>query len=155
WYTYDHRSCARTKGEDIEAMRYLFADCLLDTQSYLLRRAGQSMRLQPKVCQVLTYLLTHCDRVIPTQELCEPIWAAQGASHATIEHCLKVISHAIGDTGRAQRLIKTRYGHGYRFVVAVTVCPDDGVPAATEAVAMRSARAAVARQAPSVSLDAA
>ncbi len=67
-------------------MRYLFADCLLDTQCYLLRRAGQAIRLQPKVFEVLTYLLTHRDRVISKQELCEQIWSAQAASDATIEN---------------------------------------------------------------------
>ena len=39
-------------------MRYLFADCLLDTQCYLFGRAGQSIRFRPKVFQALTYLLT-------------------------------------------------------------------------------------------------
>ena len=72
-------------------MRYLFADCLLDTQCYLLRRAGQSIRLRPKVFQVLTYLLTHRDRVIAKQELCEQVWSAQAVSDATIENCLKAI----------------------------------------------------------------
>ncbi len=104
-------------------MRYLFADCLLDTQCYLLRRAGQSIRLRPKVFQVLTYLLMNRDRVIPKQELCEQVWSAQAVSDATIENCLKAIRHAIGDNGQAQRLIETRYGQGYRFVAAVTHVP--------------------------------
>src|SRR5438094_9536152 len=108
-------------------MRYLFADCLLDTQCYLLRRAGQSIRLRPKVFRALTYLLTHRDRVIPKQELCEQVWSAQVVSDATIENCLKAIRQAIGDSGQAQRLIETRYGHGYRFVAAVTMSSDSGV----------------------------
>src|SRR5262245_41808522 len=120
-------------------MRYLFADCLLDTQCYLLRRAGQSIRLRPKVFQVLTYLLTHRDRVIAKQELCEQVWSAQGASDATIENCLKAIRQALGDTGQAQRLIETRYGQGYRFVAAVTMAPDDGAPEVSVSGALRPA----------------
>jgi len=135
-------------------MRYLFADCLLDTQCYLLHRAGQSIRLRPKVFQVLTYLLTHCDRVIPKQELCAQVWSAQGASDTTIENCLRAIRQAIGDTGQTQRLIKTHYGHGYHFVAEVMMSPDDGAPGAPEAVAGRAARAARAGQAPPGSLDA-
>src|SRR6266478_7561237 len=122
-------------GGEIEAMRYLFADCLLDTQCYLLRRAGQSIRLRPKVFQVLTYLLTNRDRVIPKQELCEQVWSAQAVSDATIENCLKAIRQAIGDNGQAQRLIETRYGQGYRFIAAVTM--------SSEAVARLPARADV------------
>src|SRR5215471_750221 len=134
-------------------MRYLFADCLLDTQCYLLHRASQSIRLRPKVFQMLFYLLTHCDRVVPKHELCEQVWSAQGASDTTVENCLRTLRQAIGDTGQAQRLIKTHYGHGYRFVAAVTMAPDDGAPAAPEASAGRAARAALAGQAPPVSLD--
>src|SRR6266704_6558007 len=125
-------------------MRYLFADCLLDTQCYLLRRAGQSIRLRPKVFQVLTYLLTNRDRVIPKQELCEQVWSAQAVSDATIENCLKAIRQAIGDNGQAQRLIETRYGQGYRFIAAVTMSSD--------AEARLPARADVSYHAPPVSL---
>jgi DNA-binding winged helix-turn-helix (wHTH) protein/predicted ATPase len=135
-------------------MRYLFADCLLDTQCYLLRRAGQSIRLRPKVFQVLTYLLTNRDRVIPKQELCEQVWLAQAVSDATIENCLKAIRHAIGDNGQAQRLIETRYGQGYRFVAAVTMSPDSEARAASETVAVLPARADVSRPTLSVSLEA-
>src|SRR5262252_835151 len=114
-------------------MRYLFADCLLDTQCYLLRRAGQSIRLRPKVFQALTYLLTHRDRVIPKQELCDQVWSAQVVSDATIENCLQAIRQALGDTGQAPRFIEARYGRGYRFVAEVNLAPDGGVREATEA----------------------
>ena len=134
-------------------MRYVFADCLLDTQCYLLRRAGQSIRLQPKVFQVLTYLLTHRDRVIPKQELCEQIWSAPTTSDATIENCLKALRHALGDTGQAQRLIETRYGQGYRFIAVVTMAPEGGAPTATEAISVLPRPAAAASQAPPASLD--
>src|SRR5499427_8863037 len=135
-------------------MRYLSADCLLDTQCYLLRRAGQSIRLRPKVFQALTYLLTHRDRVIPKQELCDQVWSAQVVSDATIENCLKAIRQAIGDTGQAQRLIQTRYGHGYRFVAAVTMSPDGTAPEVSAAVSLLPARAAVAYHDPPVVLEA-
>jgi len=134
-------------------MRYLFADCVLETQHYLLRRAGQSIRLRPKVFRVLTYLLMNRDRVVPKQELCEQVWSAQTASDATIENCLKAIRRAIGDNGQAQRLIETRYGQGYRFIAAVTLSPDSGAHGASEAVASLPARVAVACHAPPVVLD--
>ena len=40
-------------------MRYVFADCVLDTQLYTLHRAGTAVRLRPKVFHVLHYLLEH------------------------------------------------------------------------------------------------
>jgi hypothetical protein len=34
-------------------MRYVFGACILDTEQYVLNRAGYSISLQPKVFQVL------------------------------------------------------------------------------------------------------
>ena len=51
-------------------MIYAFGDCTLDTQLYTVQRAGQSIRLRPKVFQVLRYLLEHRDCIISKQELC-------------------------------------------------------------------------------------
>jgi predicted ATPase/DNA-binding winged helix-turn-helix (wHTH) protein/class 3 adenylate cyclase len=136
-------------------MHYLFADCVLDTQCYLLRRAGQSIRLRPKVFQVLTYLLMHRDRVIPKHELCEQVWSSPAVSDATIDNCLKAVRHAIGDTGQAQRFIETRYGHGYRFVATVTMSPGGGAPEVSAAVSLLPVPAAVASHEAPVALEAA
>ena len=53
-------------------MIYVFGGCALDTGLYALHRAGHSIRLRPKVFQVLTYLLAHRERVVSRQELCAP-----------------------------------------------------------------------------------
>src|SRR5262245_50524325 len=104
-------------------MIYSFGDCELDTCLYTLRRADQSIRLQPKVFQVLAYLLEQRDRVVSKQELSEQVWPEQFISDATLENCIKLARKAVGDNGRAQRCIQTRYSHGYRFVAAVVAHP--------------------------------
>lgn len=111
-------------------MLYHFADCVLDTQRYILCRAGRRTRLRPKVFQMLMYFLTHGDRVVSKQELCEQVWSAQVVSDAAIENCLKTLRQVIGDDGRTQHIIQTLYGHGYRFVANVTApsTMDDGDP---------------------------
>jgi DNA-binding winged helix-turn-helix (wHTH) protein len=40
-------------------MRYIFDDCILDTECYELRRAGVRIPVRPKVFQLLTYLIMH------------------------------------------------------------------------------------------------
>ncbi len=45
-------------------MIYVFGDCTLDTDSHELPRAGQGVALEPKVFQVLLYLLQHRDRIV-------------------------------------------------------------------------------------------
>ena len=66
-------------------MTYVFADCVLETHLYTLRRAGRTLQLRPKVFQMLTYLLDHHDRVISKQELTEQLWPGQFISDATLE----------------------------------------------------------------------
>src|SRR5262245_17424978 len=104
-------------------MRYVFADCLLDTQLYTLSRAGRVIPLRPKAFHVLRYLLEHRDHLVSKDELCAHVWPSQFISDATIEGCIKRARQAIGDTGRAQQLIETRRGYGYRFVGAVEEQP--------------------------------
>src|SRR5215471_13379718 len=100
-------------------IRYLFADCLLDTQLYTLSRAGRAIPLRPKAFHVLRYLLEHRDHLVSKEELCAHVWPAQFISDATIEGCINHARQAIGDTGRAQQLIQTRRGYGYCFIGAV------------------------------------
>ncbi len=102
------------------AMVYVFDDCTLDMHLCVLRRAGQVIRLRPRVLQVLIYLLEHRDRIVSKQELCEQVWSAAFVSDAALENGIKAARRAVGDSGRTQRVIQTRRGHGYRFVAEVT-----------------------------------
>ena len=117
----------------VRAMVYRFGDCSLDTRQHRLQRAGQPMRLRSKVFQILCYLLEHRDRTVLKQELCEQVWPQQFISDATLESTVRAVRQAIGDTGRAQLLIRTVYGYGYRFIMSVEVGSDisPGAPGAT------------------------
>jgi DNA-binding winged helix-turn-helix (wHTH) protein len=115
-------------------MRYVFGDYTFDTRQYELCHAGESVKLRLKVFQVLAYLITHRDRPVPKQELCEHLWPQQFVSDATLDSCIAEVRHAVGDSGRSQHIIQTRRGYGYRFVAVVEVysqlpSEDDGPPA--------------------------
>jgi DNA-binding winged helix-turn-helix (wHTH) protein len=100
-------------------MRYRFGDCVLDTALYALERQGQAMRLSRRVFRVLVYLLEQRHRVVSRDELFAQIWGEQFVSDAALESCIKQVRQAVGDSGRAQRLIRTQHGYGYRFVAEV------------------------------------
>ena len=119
-------------------MRYVFGECVFDTEQYILHRRDRSIPLQPKVFQVLQYLLTHRDRVIAKQELCEQVWPAQFISDATVEGVIKAIRRAVGDDGRTQWCLQTRRGQGYRFVAPLRE-PAGVSPHAERPEAQRSA----------------
>jgi DNA-binding winged helix-turn-helix (wHTH) protein len=100
-------------------MRYLFGDYTLDTSRRELYRTGKHARLRPKVFDVLSYLIAHRDHVASHQDLLEHLWPQQFVGEATLKSCIKEARQAVGDTGKAQRIIRTLHGRGYRFVAVV------------------------------------
>src|SRR6266540_873024 len=102
-------------------MYYVFGDCTLDTQRYELRRGGVRIPLRRKVFQVLVYLIEQRDRVVTRDEVLAQVWPDQYVGEETLTSCIKVVRRAVGDSGRAQRMIQTVHGHGLRFVADVTV----------------------------------
>lgn len=111
------------------AMRYAFDDFEVDTARYELRRAGLLQPLEPQGFNVLVYLLAHRERVVPKQELLAHLWPDQQVTEATLTQRLLAIRRALGDTGRAQRYIRTVQRRGYRFVASVVVAPEAPVAA--------------------------
>src|SRR5215510_11893057 len=104
-------------------MIYRFGDCELDTTLYSLQRAGQRVRLRPKVFRACLYLLEHRDRVVSREELCTQVWSGQFISQTTLEGVIRAVRQAVGDSGHTQAVIQTVHGYGYRFVAGVEERP--------------------------------
>jgi DNA-binding response OmpR family regulator len=51
------------------SMIYVFGDCELDTYLYEFRQAGEPLKLEPKVFDVLVYLIESRERVVTKDEL--------------------------------------------------------------------------------------
>jgi TolB-like protein/DNA-binding winged helix-turn-helix (wHTH) protein len=107
-------------------MIYRFGDCAVDTQLYSVQRGGQSLRLRPKVFRMCLYLLEHRDRVVSREELCAQLWPGRSVRPVTLQGVIRSVRQALGDSGRAQGIIRTRYREGYRFVAAVEEDPANG-----------------------------
>src|SRR5262245_13144517 len=115
-------------------MQYRFGDSVLDTRRCESHRTGKRIQLRPKVFDVLRYLIAHRDRVVSQQDLLECLWPQQFIGEATLKSCIKEARRAVGDTGKAQRIIQTLHGRGYRFVAAVEEASES--PPAEEARAL-------------------
>lgn len=122
-------------------MRYSFGRCVLDTARRELRRDGVLAPLEPKAYQVVLYLIEHCDRVVARDELLAHAWPNVYVVDTTVARCLTLIRKAVGDSGTAQRVIKTLHGHGYRFVAPV-------VAASSEALSIPASPASTGRVVP-------
>src|SRR5215813_8229176 len=63
-----------------ETMRYAFDDYTLDPEHYELRQAGRLVRLEPRVFDLLVYLVQHRGRTVTKEEFLEQLWPNQFVS---------------------------------------------------------------------------
>jgi predicted ATPase/DNA-binding winged helix-turn-helix (wHTH) protein len=81
--------------------------------------------MEPQVFAVLRYLLANWDRVIPKEELLEQVWGDQFVSESALTTRIKQARKAVGDDGKAQAVIKTAHGQGYRFIAEIKEAADE------------------------------
>ena len=95
---------------------FAFEEYTLDVDQRELRRGQTAINLEPKVFDLLSYLLEHHDKVVSRDELIASIWEGRIVSESALASCINAARAAIADDGIAQRLIKTFPRKGVRFV---------------------------------------
>ncbi|MFH1177992.1 MAG: winged helix-turn-helix domain-containing protein [Acidobacteriota bacterium] len=105
-----------------------FADFELDPERFELRRAGEPVRIEPRVLEVLLYLAAHRERVVSKDELIAEVWRVKFVSESALARCVHEARRVLGDEGRREKVIKTIYGRGYRFLVEVEERASPGRP---------------------------
>jgi TolB-like protein/tetratricopeptide (TPR) repeat protein len=100
-------------------MLFHFDGYVLDPDRRELHRGVEAVALEPQVFDLLLHLLRNRDHVISKDELIETVWGRRIVSDATIDSRIKAARQAVGDSGAAQRLIRTMPRKGVRFVAEV------------------------------------
>jgi adenylate cyclase len=102
-----------------QRMRYLFEDYALDTDRRELFRRGEIVRLEPQAFDLLEYLIQNRERLVSRDDLIASVWAGRIVSDSAMTTRINAARCAIGDSGKAQHLIKTVPRKGIRFVGTV------------------------------------
>lgn len=112
-------------------MTWRFGDFELDPGSYRLTRDGQPLRLEPRVFELLVYLVTHRSRVVPKDEIFAEVWRGQAVSDSVLTRAVYELRRVLGDASQRPVYLKTVHGRGYQFVagVAASVHETGGQPA--------------------------
>lgn len=100
-------------------MSWRFAGCELDPAARTLLCEGLPVPVEPKVFDLLVYLLERRQRHVPREELMEQLWPDAVVGPAALSRAVKEARRAVGDDGQAQAVIATLHGRGYRFVAEV------------------------------------
>ncbi|HUI94908.1 MAG TPA: winged helix-turn-helix domain-containing tetratricopeptide repeat protein [Xanthobacteraceae bacterium] len=125
-------------------MQFLFADHTLDTAKRELRHGSLAVAVEPQVFDLLVHLVENRDRVVSKDDLIASVWGGRIVSDSTLTSRINAARRALGDSGEAQKLIRTIARKGLRFVADVRTRADDGrsAPAAPASELHEPARAA-------------
>ena len=92
-----------------------------------LREDGTVHALEPQVFALLAFLVERRDRLVPKAEIFEKLWDGRVVGDSALTSRIKSTRQALGDSGKAQRFIKTIHGKGFRFVAEVQIAHDPGL----------------------------
>ena len=120
------------------AMRYFFEGFMLDTDRRELRRGQQLVAIEPKVFDLLSYVIANHEQVVSKADLIATVWDNRIVSDSALASCINAARTAISDNGEAQRLIKTLPRKGIRFIGAVGLDREPANVAAPELTSLHS-----------------
>jgi DNA-binding winged helix-turn-helix (wHTH) protein/TolB-like protein len=100
-------------------MRLTFDEYILDVARRELWRGSEPVVVEPQVFDLLVHLVQHPERVVTKDELLQAVWDGRIVSESAITNRINAARRAIGDSGKAQRLIRTVPRKGFRFIGAI------------------------------------
>ncbi|HYD49384.1 MAG TPA: AAA family ATPase [Terriglobales bacterium] len=121
-------------------MRYHFAQFEVDVAGRQLRHAGLEVPVQPKVLDLLVYLIERRDRVVAKSELLQALWPDTTVVPAVLTSSINRLRQAIGGSA-----LRTMHRQGYRFMAEVEVAGDRR-PAPAQKTLVRSVAASELRR---------
>lgn len=100
---------------------------------------GQSVRLEPRVMDVLASLAAESGRVVSKEELLEIVWGGSFVEEGALSQAIHSLRKALGDDARQPRYIQTIPKRGYRLIAPIALGedalplspPESGLPLAT------------------------
>jgi DNA-binding winged helix-turn-helix (wHTH) protein len=113
------RSRLPDAGATHEPSRLCFGACEIDAATRCLERNGEPVKVEPRVFDVLIFLIERRERVVSSGELLDALWRGVSVTSSSLSRAVCKARVAVGDDGEKQRIIATAQRHGFRFVAPV------------------------------------
>lgn len=81
--------------------------------------SDQAVLVEPKVMQVLLFLITHHTKLVSQEDIFNAIWPRSIYSPSSIQRCIAILRKTLGDDAKTQSVIKTHPKRGYSLVANV------------------------------------
>jgi DNA-binding winged helix-turn-helix (wHTH) protein/tetratricopeptide (TPR) repeat protein len=105
---------------------YRFGAFTVDVARRELRSGGDEVEVQPRVFDLLVFLLENHERAVDKDELQDAVWPGMFITETALTRAVMKARKAVGDDASRQQVIKTIHGHGYRFVAELL--PEPAAP---------------------------
>src|ERR1043166_5481678 len=98
---------------------YCFDDVVVDRENFRILKADEARTLEPKIFDLLIFLIENRGRVLEKQELFKEVWKQAFVTDNALTRAIKEIRRVLGDNASAPRYIETLPKRGYRFIATV------------------------------------
>ena len=100
-----------------DAVGFEFGEYVLSLRTLELVRDGEPVAMEPQVFDVLTYLVTHRDRVVTREDLLLDVWHYRNANveTRTVDIHIVGLRRKVEPDPAKPTLIQTVRGKGYRW----------------------------------------
>lgn len=109
-------------------MLYRFNNIDINLKQYEIRVDNIVLAVEPKVFDLIVYLIEHRNRVISRDELFEQVWRGRSVSDTSLSNHIKTARKLLGDNGDLQKVIKTIRSRGYQFIADITIETGNKIP---------------------------
>ena len=96
-------------------MRLCFAEFTLDRATRQLLQGGAERHLEPKAFELLDLLLERRPEAVAKSEIRDRLWPETFVSESNLTDLVAQVRHALGESPRRPRFIRTVHGFGYAF----------------------------------------
>ncbi len=94
----------------------LFDGFTLSPEKLSLRLDDTEIKLEPRLTELLVYLVQHRDRVVGKDELIETVWQGRFVGDSAISRAIYEVRRALGDDSKRPQYLRTVHGRGYQFI---------------------------------------
>jgi DNA-binding winged helix-turn-helix (wHTH) protein/TolB-like protein/Tfp pilus assembly protein PilF len=98
---------------------YRFNKIEVNLNKFEIRTNDNFALVEPKVFDLIVYLIKNRQRLVSREELFEQIWSGREVSDTTLSNHIKSARKILGDNGNLQKVIKTVRSRGYQFTADV------------------------------------
>lgn len=88
-----------------------------------IERAGEVVRLEPKVMAVLLHLAARAGQVVSRDELMQAVWPGVVVGDNALTQVVNKLRSGLGDAAKHPRYIEAVAKKGYRLIAPVAACP--------------------------------